>query len=255
MKSTDTKSPVHLVFIHGAWVSDWGWDGLIPYFADDAYQCHVIQLPDSHIYEASLNSQASMADYISHVSDVITAIGEPVYLVAHSGGGLTATGVAEALHEQVLGIIYVTGMMLPSGMSFGEICQKVAERGVETFKLAPYVAETQYGTKISLEGVKLIFLQDAESQVAEAVFNNMLVQPNASRLVSIDWTQQKAGRIPKYYIKAEQDQSVVPKVQDEMIAYGSPKGVASLNCGHFPQVVMPEALAKIIKGFVATGSA
>ena len=232
-------------------MSDWGWDGLIPFFSDD-YQCHVIQLPDSHSYEASLNSQASMDDYVSHVSDVLTDIGEPVYLVAHSGGGLTATGVAELMHEQVLGVIYVAGMMLPSGVSFGELCQTVAERGIDTFKLVPYVIETRYGTQISLEGVRRIFLQDADPQVVEAVFEKMLVQPNASRLVSIDWTQQRAGCIPKFYIKAEQDQSVVPDVQNEMIAHGNPKGIASLDCGHFPQVVMPETLAELIKGFVAT---
>ena len=127
----------------------------------------------------------------------------------------------------------------------------MAQRGIETFNLVPYIIETQYGTQISLEGVQRVFLQDADPQVVEAVFEKMLVQPNASRLVSIDWTPQRAGRIPKFYIRAEQDQSVVPEVQDEMIARGNPEGVASLDCGHFPQVVMPEALAELIKGFVA----
>jgi pimeloyl-ACP methyl ester carboxylesterase len=41
--------------------------------------------------------------------------------VGHSGGGLTASQVAELVPERVAALVYLVGMMLPSGMTFADL--------------------------------------------------------------------------------------------------------------------------------------
>lgn len=240
----------NLVFIHGAWASGWAWDSLLSYFDSSDTHCHVINLPDSESYEASLHSQAGIKEYTEHTLNRIDDIDGPVWLIAHSGGGLTATTVAEEIPNKIAGIIYVAGMMLPSDMSFTELCQTVSKKGIDTQGIAPYLQNTQYGTEVKEEGIREIFLHDATEEAINLANKKMVIQPNASRVVSINWTAKGAGSIPKYYIIAERDRSLVPEVQQEMIKRVSPNGVASLDCGHFPQTVVPEQLAKVIVGFI-----
>ncbi|MEP0073287.1 MAG: alpha/beta hydrolase [Marinomonas sp.] len=241
----------HLVFIHGAWASGWAWKPLLPYINLPNTQCHVINLPDSGSYEASLLSQAGIEEYKSHVLNTLTKIKGPAWFIAHSGGGLTATAVAEQIPNKVAGIIYVAGMMLPSGMSFSELCQTVAQKGINTQGISPYLQNTQYGTKVKEEGIREIFLHDASEEAIQLAKENMVVQPNASRLITINWTEEKAGRIPKYYIVAERDRSLVLELQQEMIRLVTPTAAATLDCGHFPQIVIPEQLADVIMEFIS----
>jgi pimeloyl-ACP methyl ester carboxylesterase len=240
----------NLVLIHGAWASGWAWEPLLPHLNSSDTQCHVINLPDSESYDASLQSQVGIKEYTSQVLKVITEIDGPVWLIGHSGGGLTATAVAEKIPNKIAGLIYVAGMMLPSGMSFTELCQTVSKKGIDTQGIAPYLQNTQYGTEVKEEGIREIFLHDATEQAIKLAKENMVVQPNASRVISINWTPEGVGSIPKYYIIAERDRSLVPDVQQEMIKRVSPNAVVSLNCGHFPQIVVPEQLAKVIVGFI-----
>jgi pimeloyl-ACP methyl ester carboxylesterase len=242
----------NLVLIHGAWASGWAWESLLHYFDSSITLCHVINLPNSESYEASLQSQADIKQYTSHVLDVISKIDEPIWLIAHSGGGLTATAVAEQNPDKIAGIIYIAGMMLPSGISFTELCQSVSKRGIDTQGIAPYLEQTTYGTKVQTEGIRDIFLHDATEETIHFANKKMVVQPNAARVVTINWTKERAGRVSKYYVMAKHDRSVVPEVQQEMIKLGAPNAVASLPCGHFPQIVLPEQLADIIMGFIKT---
>lgn len=239
-----------LVFIHGAWASGWAWRNLLPFIHSPDIHCHVVNLPDSESYEASFQSQADIEEYKSHVLHVLDKIEGSVWLIAHSGGGITATAVAEALPNKIAGIIYVAGMMLPSDMSFSELCQTLAQKGVNTQGIAPYLESTQYGTKVKEEGIREIFLHDTSEEIIQQAKQSMVIQPNASRMVSVHWTEERAGRIPKYYIVAEGDRSLVLNVQQEMIRLVTPTATARLNCGHFPQFAAPQQLAELIIRFI-----
>ncbi|WOD08557.1 alpha/beta hydrolase [Marinomonas sp. GJ51-6] len=241
----------NLVFIHGAWASGWAWEPLLPYIHSPDTHCHVINLPDSESYEASLQSQAGIEEYKSHVLNALAKIKGSVWLIAHSGGGLIATAVAEEIPNKIAGIIYVAGMMLPSDMSFSELCQTVAQKGINTQGISPYLQNTQYGTKVKEGGIREVFLHDASEEAIQLAKENLVVQPNASRIISVHWTEERVGRIPKYYIVAERDRSLVLAVQQEMIKLVTPTAAATLDCGHFPQIVIPEQLADVIMEFIS----
>ena len=249
--STLPRQKSDLVFIHGAWASGWAWQKLLPHLNTEQVNCHVISLPDSSSFNASSESQATLEDYVSSILKQLSLIARPAWLIAHSGGGMIATAVAEARPRNILGIIYVAGMMLPSGRSFPELCDYVMAQGTDASGISPYLEETLYGTQVSEAGVREVFLHDAEEHDIQAAIKNMVVQPNAARKASVYWSPERAGRVPTFYILAEDDRSLVKAVQQEMINRTPPQRVLTLPCGHFPQIVMPEALARYITEIIS----
>lgn len=214
----------------------------------------VIDLPDSSSISQSFNSKATLEDYVSYILKQLSVITRPVWLIAHSGGGMIATAVAEACPKNILGIIYLAGMMLPSGRSFTELCDYVSAQGTDASGISPYLKDTLYGTQVNEAGIREIFLHDAEEHDIQNAIAHMVVQPNAARKAIVDWSAENAGQVPKYYILAENDRSLVKAVQQEMISRTPPKKVFSMPCGHFPQIVMPKILARYITEIVSTNS-
>lgn len=241
-----------LVFVHGAWASGWAWQKLLPYLNTERVNCHVISLPDSNSLNSSLDSQATLEDYVDSILKQLSLIARPVWLIAHSGGGMIATAVAEARPRSILGIIYVAGMMLPSGSSFTELCDYVAAQGTDASGISPYLENTRYGTQVNEAGIREIFLHDAEEHDIQNAISHMVVQPDAARKAPVDWSSEKAGCVPKYYIMAENDRSLVKAVQQEMINRTPPQKVFTMPCGHFPQIVMPEVLAENITEIISS---
>lgn len=250
MTATTDMSNKNWLFIHGAWASGWGWNELLTHLPSDTNHYHVAYLPGSESWQASLDSNANFEDYIMYMSQLIESLKGSIWLIAHSGGGLTATALAEKYPNRITGIVYVAGMMLPSDTRFDQLCERVAKSGIQTKGIANYLEKTRYGTKVSLEGVESVFLQDASQQDAQQLYLKMVAQPDAARKVSVNWTQSRAGKVDKYYIIAKQDKSLVPEVQKAMIEATPTKGVVEIDSGHFPQLTKPKELALLLNELI-----
>ncbi len=238
----------HIILIHGAWASGWAWQDLLPYLSESEYQLHPINLRGS-LEGDSEDMSVSLEDYCHQVVNKIKELTGDIYLVAHSGGGLTATGVAEAIPARIKAIAYVAGMMLPSGLRFDQLCQQLSTQGHDVRGIGPYLQETHGGTRVPAEAALKIFLHDIDPDDAQKVAKRLVRQPNSARYSSNVWTEQGAGSIPRLYVEAKQDRSVLPIVQTTMQALVPATEVASLDCGHFPQLAMPQALADILLSF------
>ncbi|MEO9655512.1 alpha/beta fold hydrolase [Marinomonas sp.] len=238
----------HIILIHGAWASGWAWQDLSPYLSKADYQLHPISLIGS-LEDDPEEFDVSLADYCQQVVKKIAELTGDIYLVAHSGGGLTATGVAEAIPERIKSIAYVAGMMLPSGLRFDQLCQQLSAQGHDVSGIGPYLQESTGGTRVPVEAALKIFLHDIDPDCALQVSQRLVRQPNSARYSSNVWTEQGAGRIPRLYVEALQDRSVRPIAQKAMQALVPATEVASLDCGHFPQLAMPQELAAILISF------
>ncbi|HCA65803.1 MAG TPA: alkyl salicylate esterase, partial [Pseudomonas sp.] len=114
-----------IVLIHGAWAGSWVWDSLQDGLRSAGHRPHALDLPGNGS-DATPLAEVSLQRYVEHVGALIETLPGPIHLVAHSGGGITATAVAERYAERIAGVTYVAGMMLPSGMGFGELCAELA---------------------------------------------------------------------------------------------------------------------------------
>ncbi|WP_323127237.1 alpha/beta hydrolase [Marinobacter sp. JSM 1782161] len=235
-----------MVLIHGAWAGSWGWSRVEPLLNAAGYPTLAVDLPGN----GQTPGPATLENFVDVVS---TAIGSAkVVLVGHSGGGVVATQVAEALVDQVYGVVFIAGMMLPSGTGFADLVKPVQQRLPHAAGIGPHLDWSEEGTVSAVpEAAALdIFLQDLPVEDASTLAARLTPQPESGRAMVPTWSAGRFGRLPRLYIEAAQDRSVILEVQREMQARVPGARRVTLDTGHFPQASAPEAVANAILEFV-----
>lgn len=240
----------HVVLIHGAWAGSWVWDGLLDGIRAAGYTPHAVDLPGNGSDDTPA-SAVSLDVYAAHVAALIDRLDGPIQLVAHSGGGLTATAVAELRAERIAGVSYVAGMMLPSGRSFAEACAELVSTAPEVSGVGPFLQRSAdgLGTRVPSEIACALFFHDVPLPQALAAAEHLCPQPDGGRAVVAHWTPERFGRLPRLYIECSADRSVVPAVQKWMQELVPGAERATLNCGHAPQLAAPDALLAALLPF------
>ncbi|MCQ4313497.1 alpha/beta fold hydrolase [Pseudomonas stutzeri] len=240
----------HVVLIHGAWAGSWVWDGLLDGLRDAGFKPHAIDLPGNGSDDTPA-SAVSLDLYAAHVAALIDRLEGPVHLVAHSGGGLTATAVGERCAERIAGVTYVAGMMLPSSVSFADACAELVSTAPEVSGVGPFLQRSVdgLGTRVPAEIACALFFHDVPLPQALAAAQRLCVQPDGGRAVVTRWTNERFGRLPRLYIECSTDRSVVPAVQRWMQEQVPGAERVVLDCGHAPQLATPEALLAALLPF------
>ncbi|WP_282340819.1 alpha/beta fold hydrolase [Pseudomonas sp. PS02288] len=240
----------HVVLIHGAWAGGWVWDGLLPTLRDAGYRPHAPDLIGNGS-DAVAPGEVTLEGYREQILALIAALDGKVHLVAHSGGGLTATAVGEAAPERIASVSYVAGMMLPSGLGFTELCAQLSAEGEDVSGIGPYLQPVDGGCRVPPQAARDIFFHDAPAEAARRAAERLVMQPDGGRQVSVQWSAERFGRLPRLYIEARADRSVTLAAQRRMQQQVPGAQVVSLACGHVPQLAAPDHLASALLGFFA----
>jgi pimeloyl-ACP methyl ester carboxylesterase len=104
-EATMSEQTPTIVLVHGAFAESASWSAVI-----DQLQSR------GHEVVAAANPLRSVAGDAAYVRDVISGIGKPVVLVAHSYGGIVITEAA-ADNSAVVGLVYVNGFAPDHGES------------------------------------------------------------------------------------------------------------------------------------------
>jgi pimeloyl-ACP methyl ester carboxylesterase len=246
------EARVTAVLIHGAWAGGWVWSAITPYLEDRGLDVLAPDLPGCG-ERLGDPAKASLDQCVTDLTKQLEQVDGPLLLVGHSGGGAVASQLAEAICERVVGVAYLAGMMLPSGASFGEIVAEMVNEFPEAAGIGPHLkweAESQV-SRVPAAAIREIFLQDVSDSVAEQAIPRFGPQAEGSRVLVPQWTPARFGRLPRLYVEARQDRSVVLPVQRRMQALVPGARVASLDTGHVPQVAAPLAVAKALTDFVS----
>ena len=233
----------HVVLIHGAWAGSWVWDGLLDGLRSAGFTPHAVDLPGNGSDDTPATA-VSLESYAAHVCTLIDQLEGPIQMVAHSGGGMTATAVAEKRAERIAGVSYVAGMMLPSGLSFAEACAELVSTAPEVSGVGPFLQRSAdgIGTRVPAEIACALFFHDVPLPQALAAAQRLGVQPDSGRAVVARWTAERFGRLPRLYIECSTDRSVVPAVQRWMQELVPGAERVTLDCGHAPQLAAPDRL-------------
>ena len=243
---------VTAVLIHGAWAGGWVWGALTPLLEEKGFSVLAPDLPGCGPRLGN-PADASIDQCVTDLTHQLKDINGPLLLVGHSGGGAVATHLAESIYQRVVGVAYLTGMMLPSGTSFGEVVAEMVNEYPEAAGIGPHLeweAEGQV-SRVPVRAIREIFLQDVSDALADQTIARFGSQAEGSRAVVPQWTQDRFGRLPRLYVEARQDRSVVLPVQRRMQAMVPGAEVVSLDTGHVPQVAAPETVADALNDFVA----
>lgn len=111
------------VLVHGAWHGAWCWARVLPLLRAGGHVVHAVTLTGvgerAHLLSADIRLR-------THIQDVLNLIAceelDNVVLVGHSYGGIVITGVADALQQQLPGVlrhlVYVDASAPHSGESW-----------------------------------------------------------------------------------------------------------------------------------------
>lgn len=241
--------PKDIVLIHGAWQGSWSFDAWRPMLEAAGWRTHAVDLPGNG-WGATAHECASLAHYTRHVIAALDTLDGPAVVLGHSGGGVTASQVAEEVPDRVVAVVYLAGMMLPSALSFADLVRAVARMAPDApvAGISPYLDEDPVAdtTSVRPEGALECFLQDCEPVAAQRAISMLRPQPESGRRMTNRLTPARFGCVPRVYVECLEDRSVTLPLQRAMQQASPGATVVSLKCGHVPQLVRPAELTAIL---------
>lgn len=237
-----------ILLIHGAWAGTWVWDGTVSALRDAGFRAHAVELPGV----GSVSGEATLESHIAAVTDLITESDATVYLIAHSGGGVIATAVAEAMPRSVAGIAYVAGIMLPSGLTFPQLCDEIALSSPDANGIMPYLIAENGATVVPAEAGVAVFFQRAATADAIAASRRLTPQPTDVLAPVVSWTDENFGSVPRLYLEAEFDRSIPLAMQRYMQERTPGAARVTLSSDHAPQLSAPDELVEALLAFVSS---
>lgn len=234
-----------IVLIHGAWQGSWVWADVVPRLTEAGHHCHAVDLPGSAPGLAD-RAKVTFRDQVAFLEELVAGIGEPVVVVAHSGGGLAASQIAENMPDRIAGIVYVAGIMLPDGKRFAEIVDSCKAEEPSAIGVWPYLDHLDGMSAVPEAAAVEVFFHDGPADVAAGAAARLTPQSNAARDASPHITDENFGTVPRIYIEALQDRSVVPFVQRRMQELVPGAVVRSIDTGHAPMVADPALLSDML---------
>ena len=236
----------NMVLIHGAWQGSWAFAAWTPLLQARGWKVLAVNLPGNDA-AAEDDSCANLDGYTAHVLRVLESLDGPAVVVGHSGGGMTASQVAQAAPERVSALVYLAGMMLPSGMSYGDVIAqcRAADPGFDYQGIGPHLAwnEQRNASSVPLEAAMALFLHDCPPTAALKAASRLCVQPESGRAMVNRLSAECFGRVPRIYVECRQDRSVTLPLQQRMQQLTPGARRISLDCGHVPQLACPQALS------------
>jgi len=278
------ESPA-FVLVHGAWHDGGTWDDLVPQLTERGHGSLALDLPGAGINakspESFLRRPLDSAAFATEPSPnaavtqderteaVIAAVREAsaigngeVVLVGHSLGGLTISAVAETIPQELKSVVFLTALMLPTGMFAGEITGHQLNAGsplgsllmaniatVGALRLDTASTDSDY-----LATVKATFYGDLnDEQFVAAIAKLHCDEPASVANVPSNVTADRFGTVKRHYIRCMDDMGLTKATQDLMVALvdealGSRTSVHSMDTSHSPFYSQPAELAEILAG-------
>jgi pimeloyl-ACP methyl ester carboxylesterase len=233
--------------VHGAWQGSWVWRRVLPILIDAGIRGKAIDLPGNGM-DATPASEVSLQLYVNFVVSQMRPIHTKFWLIAHSGAGVIASQVAEQVPDRVAGILFLAGIMLPSGKSYADLVAEVTHADPSQQGISPFLewSADRSTSRPTPEGARQIFFQDASDEDAEWAIRLLTPQPEGGRATRPTLTPSRFGRVRRVYVEALNDRSIPVGLQRRMEAALPGAESIALNTGHAPHLVAPGDVARII---------
>ncbi|ACC74899.1 alpha/beta hydrolase [Paraburkholderia phymatum] len=216
----------NVVLVHGAFADGSSWEKVIPLL--EARGLHVV---------AVQNPLSSLADDAAATKRAIDAQNGPVVLVGHSWGGAVISQAGN--DDKVKALVYVAAFAPDSGQSINDMLKG---------KPAPaWASELQKDSgnflTLSSKAIDDDFAQDlspAQKRVVAATQGPWFAGATDDKVTNAAWHAK-----PTYYVVANRDRMIDPRLQDAMAAQIKSK-VTHVDSSHVPMLSKPEAVANAI---------
>jgi pimeloyl-ACP methyl ester carboxylesterase len=179
------------------------------------------------------------AQWIDAIVARIEAADGPVILVGHSQGGPVISQAAERAADKVAGLVYVTALLRRDGET--------------VLGGAPDAAASDLPVDIHYDVNGLVMLPEAMARVAfygmcseadiAAALARLTPQPPGVSFAVLSLSEERFGRIAKFYVETRHDMAIPLDKQREMQGNWPCTLLATLDTDHSPFYTAPAELA------------
>jgi pimeloyl-ACP methyl ester carboxylesterase len=239
MNGNKPGAPSTFVLVHSAWLGAWAWDPVGSLLEKEGHKVIALDMP-AHGKDKTPPSEVTLESYVKTVTDVLDALAEPVILVGHSLGGIIISQAAENWADKVKSLVYLCAFLLPSGGSFMK-----ATEGVKGSMVLDnlVMAKDQTSVTIKEEVMREAFAHDVPAEAFARVRPLIVPKPTVPLGGTISVTEERRGRIPRYYIECTADKAIPLEAQRAMYRAIPVKKEFSMKTSHAPNFSAPEELA------------
>lgn len=226
------------ILVHGAWLDRLCWEFVTPGLTAAGHTVITPDLPGHGADPTPLAGQTLDA-YAERIAREVDAATAPVILVGHSMGGIVISTVAERRPSKIARLVYLAGYLLQGGETIRSMEDPDSQVG-------PAMRPAADWSTVALDPAMMpdIFFHDARPGVAAAAVAGSKPEATAPFGTPLAITAERAGRVPRAYIRTTLDRAVSPALQARMLAATPCDPVLELATGHAPFFAQPEVLAR-----------
>ncbi len=237
-----SATPTTFVMVHSAFLGGWAWGPVASLLEKQGHKLFALDLP-GHGKDKTPPSEVTLDSYVKTVTDALDAQPEPVILVGHSLGGIIISQAGENRPDKVKSLVYLCAFLLPNGGSFMKATEGV--KGSMVLDNLVMAEDNTYAT-IKEEVMHNAFAHDVPDDAFAQARAMIVAEPTAPLGGTISITEERWGRIPRYYVECLADKAIPPAVQKAMYTAIPVKKVFSMNTSHAPNFSAPEELARYL---------
>lgn len=114
--SADTKAAHTFVLVHGAWHGGWCWRRVADILESQGHKVFAPTMTGLGERSHLLTNEINLTTHVTDIANVMKWENlSDVVLVAHSYGGIIASGVAEQLHDKISSIVFLDAFLPEDG--------------------------------------------------------------------------------------------------------------------------------------------
>ena len=235
------------ILVHGSWHSAWNWHKVVPLLEQYGHQAIAIDLPGMGRDKTPV-AGLTLEKSVAHLCSVITAADGPVILVGHSKNGILISQAAEYLPEKIEKLVYLAAYLVPNGKTQRSYSLQDTDGVLKPFvDFHPSTQSTTLRPDIYKEGL----YADCDDHITELAKLLLGHEPFASSITPLHLTEERYGRVPRYYIECTRDRAVTPFIQRKMLEETPCRKVYSMDTSHSPFFSQPAKLVDILCAIAA----
>ncbi|MEM7142270.1 MAG: alpha/beta fold hydrolase [Actinomycetota bacterium] len=239
-----------IVLVHGAWQDGTAWARVQQVLEDGGRRVSAVSLPGRDGTDAGAQTLVGYRDVV--ISEIEKYDG-PVILVGHSFGGMTISGVAEAIPADVAHLVYLAAYLPADGDSLAGLADAdqgslLSEEGNLLLEGEPLLAT------VPTELFAGIFCPDCDPADPDLVTASAVAEPAGPLLETVTLTEANFGSIAKTYIQTALDVVIGPDLQSAMAAEAGITDPIVIQAGHAPYISAADDVADLIGQLAANPS-
>ncbi|WP_405496394.1 alpha/beta fold hydrolase [Nocardia sp. NBC_00511] len=216
-----------LIILHGAWLQPAHYDEVAARLRSDGV---TVTVPD-------LAGQ-SLTDSTRRVQDLVDQAVESPVVLAHSFGGVTATGLKGVSH-----LLYLSSFVFDVGENAQQWIARIEEETGQQGAPLPLTVDDAGMTRLDPAGAREGLFADCAAQVADRAID--LLRPEPVSIFADSPAHAAWKDTPTTYIAASEDRAILP----EMVTHFTKRcdTAVTLPGGHCPFLSRPADVVAIIR--------